>query len=107
MVSWPLENPFFEERSQPTIGAKLVGETLKLPCTCSVFVTIVQRFGVLASSLCRSTSKSRGVSWIPSVDCGIARKHSKGNWRDGFRFVGAFGRAETRFGMEERSAQGR
>ncbi|KAK7827369.1 hypothetical protein CFP56_031169 [Quercus suber] len=48
------------------------------------------------------TFKSIGVSWTPSVGFEFVGKRSKGCWSGGSRFVGAFGRAETRFGMEEK-----
>ena len=69
---------------------------------CSVFVAVEQRFGGKASFLCLAMSKSYGASWTHLADFGLAGKPSQGCWKGGFRFVGVYGRAEMRYGTEER-----
>ena len=98
----PPKNLFIVERSRNQKYARLVVVGKKLPCMCSIFVTVEQRLGRKANLLCPAIFKSHGASWTLSVDFERAGWSNWGCWRGGFRSAGGYGRVEMRFELEAR-----
>ena len=98
----PTQESLYRRKITESKICEACGGRKKLPCMCSIFVTVEQRLGRKANLLCPAIFKSHGASWTLSVDFERAGWSNWGCWRGGFRSAGGYGRVEMRFELEAR-----